>query len=103
MNIVEIPITSDASHFVQEHSIFGNTFFLEFEWIERMGFWMLHISDGQEKTLASGIRLNPDWPLYTHHEASVPMAFALISQRKGFELNRKSLKQYFTLVAYESL
>lgn len=103
MNIVEIPIASSASHFVQENSVFGNTFFLEFEWIEKVGFWILHMADGHEKPLAAGIRLNSDWPLYTHYEASTPITFALLSQRRGYELDRKSLNRDFTLVAYESL
>jgi len=102
MNIAEIPIASAAPHFVQENIIFGNTFFLEFEWIEK-GFWMLHLSDGQERALASGIRLISDWPLYIYYESSPHIAFALLPQRRNDELNRQSLKQSFTLVAYESL
>jgi hypothetical protein len=99
--ILEIPIASASPHFVQENSIFGVSFFLEFEWIEKMGFWMLHIADAHEDKLSLGIRLGADWPLYTYHNSARPFTFALISKIRERELTRQNLHQNFMLVAYE--
>jgi hypothetical protein len=101
MNVVEIPMASSAPHFVQENDIFGQTFFLEFEWIERERFWLLHIADNHKKPLASGIKLQPEWPLYTYHQTKKPFAFMMVSRSPGQRLDRSTLSNQFTLVAYE--
>jgi len=103
MTAFEIPIASNASHFVQENEIAKKSFFFEFEWIERGEFWLLHIADGQEKPLASGITLRPEWPFYSYFDSNPPLAFMLLPLRRGYELDRQSLSQYFTLVVYEAL
>jgi hypothetical protein len=101
MEIVEIPLSSSAPHFMQENEIFGQTFFLEFEWIETEGFWLLHVADEKERPLSSGIKLQPEWPLYTHHQTKVPFTFMIISRLPGQCLERATLRDEFTLVAYE--
>ncbi len=101
MTIIEIPIASSASHFMQENDVFGQNFFLEFEWIENEGFWLLHVADEKGRPLASGIKLQPEWPLYVHHDAKLPFAFMMLSRLPGQCLDRATLKNQFTLVAYE--
>ena len=100
MSTIEIPIASSSPHFTQENEIFGNAFLLEFEWIEREGFWLLHIADGGEQPKALGIRLQPDWPLYTHHETTRPFTFMLLAKSLGQALERLTLHQHFVLVAH---
>jgi hypothetical protein len=103
MEVIEIPIASSSPHFVQENEIFGQTFFLEFEWIEAKEFWLLHVADGQGKQLASGIKLQSDWPLYAHHETKLPWTFILLSQVPGQNLDRSTLNSQFILVACEAV
>lgn len=102
MEVIEIPIASFAPHFVQENEVFGEAFHFEFEWIERQGFWLIHITDGTVP-LALGIKLQPDWPIYTHHEAIKPITFMLLAKTLGQILNRQNLSQHFVLVACEAL
>lgn len=103
MIVSEMPIASNAAHFVQENEIAKKSFFFEFEWIEEAKLWLLHISDAQEKPLASGITLRPDWPLFRYYGASSLLIFMLMPLKQGYELSRQSLSQYFTLVVYEAL
>lgn len=102
MNVVEITLASSGANFIQENEIFNQTFYLEFEWIEREGFWLLHISDERQAHLACGIKLEPNWPLYTHHEAKQPFSFMLLGATTRQLLNRSTLSQFFSLVAYEA-
>jgi hypothetical protein len=103
MNIVEISIASSHPHFVQENDIFKKNFFLEFEWIEREGFWILHVADSADKPLACGLRLMPNWPLYKHHDRT--HSFVLVLQAKVSEtaINLNSLSRDFNLVACEAI
>ena len=103
MKAIEIPIASSVPHFVQENAIFEERFFLEFEWIEREAFWMLHIGDSFDKALASGMRLQADWPLYTHYGVSMPFRLFLHAKTRASLLSLNSLSQNFFLVAYEAL
>lgn len=103
MSVVEIPIASAASHFVQENEVFGKAFHFEFEWIENQGFWMLHVADGSDRPLAIGTKLQSDWALYTHHEADNPFAVMLHARTPGQILGRQNLNRHFTLVAYEAI
>lgn len=100
MTTMEMLIASPAHHFSQEHIVFGCIFNLEFEWIERENFWLLHVSDGEGHPLALGLKLQPDWPLYVHH-VTPPIVFELVAQAPNQELNRHTLSQYYSLVAYE--
>lgn len=100
MTVLEIPIASSAPHYVQENDVFGQTFFLEFEWIEVEGFWLLHVADCTERPLSSGVKLQSEWPLYVHHDARLPFAFMLLPRLSGQTLDRTTLRNQFTLVAY---
>ena len=95
MKALHIPIASDAAHFTQENEIFGRSFNLEFEWIERGAFWMLHISDTQGNPIALGVKLQPDWPLLKMHN----IALVLLPNKTNSALNRSSLQTEFTMVA----
>jgi len=101
MNSIEITIASPATHFVQENDIFGQSYFLEFEWIEREGFWMLHLADGFDKPLSSGIMLHANWPLYTHHDRTGPFTLFLHAKKPGSALSMHSLSHDFILGAYD--
>lgn len=103
MNIVEIPIASSFPHFVQENDIFKKSFFLEFEWIERKKFWMLHMAGCADRSLVNGLRLFANWPLYSYHDKK--HSFTLVLQAKGNEtaIDLYSLSRDFLLVAYETL
>lgn len=103
MNVFEISIASSGSHFTQENQIFENTFFLEFEWVEREKFWLFHISNESQEYLACGLRLHPRWPLYNHFGGKTPFSLILLGTGNTQELARNTLKQYFSLVAYEAL
>lgn len=103
MTVLEIPIVSSAAHFVQEHEIFQKCFFLEFEWLECEGSWLLHIFGPQRKSLAMGIKLIDKWPLYSHHENKKTFTFMLLAKSPGQELTRYNLSQTFSLVAYEAV
>lgn len=63
MEILEILFQTDAPHTTQQTELDGKTYTLEFEFIEREGFWMLHISDQDGNPLVCGIKLVADWPL----------------------------------------
>lgn len=100
MKLLEIPIASDAAHFTQENEIFGRSFNLEFEWVERGGgFWMLHLSTSQEEPIALGIKLQADWPLFKTQE----MVLMLVANKEAAKLNRVTLQNEFTLVAHATI
>jgi hypothetical protein len=103
MNSIEIAIASSVPHFVQENDIFGQAFLLEFEWIERERFWMLHLIDSFDKTLVSGLKLFTGWPLYVHHDITNTFVLFLQAKIAGNDLSMRSLSQDFLLVAYEAL
>lgn len=97
MSTVTIPLASNTAHFSQENELFGQTFNLEFEWVERGGgFWMLHISDAQGVPIALGVKLQPDWPLFNTQK----MVLLLVPNKEGSELTRVTLQNEFTLVAH---
>lgn len=63
MEVLEIPFQADTPHYTQQTELDGKTYTLEFEFIEREGFWMLHIGDQDGNPLVCGIKLVVDWPL----------------------------------------
>lgn len=63
MEVLEIPFQTDTPHSTQQTELDGKTYTLEFEFIERGGFWMLHIGDQDDNPLVCGIKLVADWPL----------------------------------------
>lgn len=63
MEVLEIPTQPGIPHYTQQTELDGKTYTLEFEFIEREGFWMLHLGDQDGNPLVCGIKLVPDWPL----------------------------------------
>lgn len=96
MIMLEITISSAASHFSQEHHIFGHNYILEFAWIERETHWVLHIYDASERPIALGLRLISGWPLYVDRLKNI--AFFLIPKTPNAELTMKRLQSDFMLV-----
>ena len=103
MKVLDIQISCAAAHFIQENEIFKKSFFLEFEWLEQEKFWLLHIFDQQSQALSTGIKLMPNWPLYSHRDAQKPFTFMLLEKSLNQDLSRHSLSQAFSLVAYEAV
>jgi hypothetical protein len=101
MKVIEIPISSPTAHFVQENDIFGQSYILEFEWIEREAFWMLHITNSREQPVALGLSPIKDWPL--HIFADSPFVLMFQPKTLGANLSRSTLSRDFCLVAYEAL
>ena len=94
--MLEIAISSAASHFSQEHHIFGHNYILEFAWIEREAYWVMHIYDANEKPIALGLRLVYGWPLYVDRFKNI--AFFLIHKTANAELTLTRLQSDFMLV-----
>ena len=63
MNALEIPFDTNIPHYTQQTELDGKTYTLEFEYIERENFWMLHIADQDGNPLVYGIKLIANWPL----------------------------------------
>lgn len=101
MSMLEIRIASSEPYFSQENQIFGHSYNLAFEWIERENFWALHIYDEVEKPIALGIRLIANWPLFMHREAST--TFFLIPKVPKIEPKLETLQSDFMLVASDAL
>lgn len=97
MSMVEIPLTSTAPHFSQEHVIFGRHYLLEFQWIEREHYWVMHVYDAAERPLALGLRMMLGWPIY---QSSQGLTFFLVRTTPLAELSLASLHKDFMLVAY---
>jgi hypothetical protein len=97
--MVEIILSSDAPHFSQEHQIFGQTYTLEFEWIEREEYWVMHLYDVGEQPIALGLKVSRNWPIYAdpHHN----IGFVLVVTNPTAKLNLATLYRDFMLVAYE--
>lgn len=103
MEAVEIPISSEGPYFSQENHVFGLTYNLEFEWIERGQFWVMHIYDEAEQPIALGLRLMVNWPLFIHYKEESKVEFFLIAQMPNSQLNLATLHRDFLLVAHESV
>lgn len=98
--MIEIPLTSAAPHFSQEHVIFGYHYVLEFQWIEREHYWVMHVYDAAEKPLALGLRMMLDWPIYRSPQG---LTFFLVRTTPLAELRLDSLHKDFMLVAYAAV
>ena len=101
--MIEISISSAAAHFSQENNVFGLSFSLEFEWIERESFWMLHLYNDNQEPLVLGIKVQTDWPLYAYHRDKGQIIFMAMRTSAGKVLSRHTLKEHFSLVAYEAI
>jgi hypothetical protein len=97
MKTLEIPISSSAPHFSQEHQIFDRHYNLEFEWIEREGYWILHLYDASEQPIALGLKILENWPLFKHEE----IYFMLLQKNPTAVLNAKTLQSDFVLLAFK--
>ena len=96
--MLEIPISSDAPHFSQEHQIFGHAYLIEFEWIERERYWVMHLYDGSEQPIALGLKVSTGWPIFIDRELQI--AFILIAKKPHAELNLSNFHSDFLLVVY---
>ncbi|MCA9508574.1 MAG: hypothetical protein KC505_09150 [Myxococcales bacterium] len=103
MVVLEIPLSSTDPHFEQKNEIFGQSFIFEFEWIEKENTWLLHIFDDTNYPLVLGLKLQPQWPLYTYGMGINRILLMLIPTKPGATLSRHSLKTDFLLVARETL
>lgn len=90
-------MSSDAPHFSQEHILFGHSYILEFEWIEREQFWVLHLYDGSESPIALGLRLALDWPIFV--DQKLGLFLGLIAKVPNAALSLSSLYRDFALIA----
>jgi hypothetical protein len=97
--MIEIAFSSDAPHFSQEHVIFGKHFSIEFQWIERESYWVMHLYDGAENPIALGLRITLRWPIYV--DKSLNIAFILFARSPNAELSLSSLSKNFSLVVHE--
>lgn len=72
-NIIEngvrsvIPLTREP-YTRQRVSLDGRVFTLDLAWNMRSGSWYVSLSDAEERPIASGIRLIPNWPLLRFHK-----------------------------------
>ena len=103
MAVIEIPISSNGAHFEQENEVFTKTFIFEFEWVERESTWLLHIFDDSHNPLALGLKLQPMWPIYSHHIGFRTIKFMLVATKPCQSLCRNNLKDNFILVAREAV
>lgn len=96
--MIEIALSSDASHFSQEHMIFGRHYVIEFQWLERECYWAMHLYDGTENSIALGLRVRPHWPIYV--DKAHKISFILLAKSPNAELSRSSLQKDFVLVVH---
>jgi hypothetical protein len=96
--MLEIAFTSDAPHFSQEHEIFGRHYTIECEWIEREGYWVLHLFGDQEEPIALGLRMTTSWPILCDGELRIGLI--LTAKNPNAKLDEKTLHRDFMLVAY---
>jgi hypothetical protein len=99
--MVEIPITSLAPHFSQEHVIFGCHYMLEFEWIEREHYWVLHLYDASGGPIALGLKIKLDGPIF--EDRATKLVLLLLPKHPQAQLNLGSFHIDFILVAYEAV
>lgn len=60
--MIQIPVP-DENDSISEIDIDGETYFFHFAWNETASFWTLSIENANKESLASGIRIVPDYPL----------------------------------------
>lgn len=71
--MLEILLNFNNPYFSLETTLFGQSFKLEFEKIEREKYWVMHVYDAQEQPLALGIKLIQRWPLFNFKNISFMM------------------------------
>ena len=95
----ELPISSDAPHFSQEHLISGRHYVIEFEWIEREQYWVMHLFSDREEAMALGLKVMLNWPIFVDQNAG--LAFLLVAKTRNAQLTKDSFHTDFFLVACE--
>lgn len=70
---------------------------MEFEWIEREQFWVLHLYDGSENSIALGLRLALDWPVLV--DQKLGLFLGLITKVPNSMLSLASLQKDFVIIA----
>jgi hypothetical protein len=93
----KILIASEAAHFTQEHILFGHSYMLEFEWIEREQFWVLHIYDGSENPIALGLRIAEGNAIFI--DKTTLIVFWLMATKPNARLDFFTLRKDFVLMA----
>lgn len=72
--MLEIPITSYAPYFSEESHVYSRHYLIEFEWIERESFWVMHFYDGNEQPILLGARILPGWgPSFLNKRRILPL------------------------------
>ena len=97
--MLEVPMSSNASHFSQECQLFDRHYTLEFYWLEKEAYWVLHVYDAREHPIALGLKLLVDWPIRVEDNLS----FLLLKKKPNALLTIDSLSSDFMLVAYNAL
>ncbi len=97
--MLEIAFSSAASHFSQEHLLFGRPYILEFQWLERESYWVMHIYNGLENPQALGLKIMPNWPIYIDKISGI--VFLLVEKTRNAQITRDSLHKDFMVVAHE--
>ena len=85
--MLEIPTQPSIPHYTQQTELDGKTYTLEFEYIEREDFWLLHIGDQDGKALVNGIKLVPEWPLLRRDLGVLSGGLVSLRERLYFILN----------------
>ena len=93
----KITIASSSPHFTQEHLLFGHSYLLEFEWIEREGTWLLHLFDGLENPIALGLKVTDEAPIFVDKATNI--LFLLMANKPNASLDFASLHKDFSLIA----
>jgi hypothetical protein len=99
--MVEIPLTSSAPHFSQEHQLFGRLYTLEFEWIEREHYWVLHLYDASGSPIALGLKIKLDGPIF--EDRATKLVLLLLPKHPQAQLTLSSFHKDFMLVACEAV
>lgn len=81
-NTLEISLLCSTPHYSQQTEIGGKTYGFEFEWLDRSGFWLLHIYDDVGTPIVLGIKLVDEWPLL-RRQSALPFDLMMIAKVEG--------------------
>lgn len=93
----KITIASTSNHFSQENMVFGQSLIFEFEWMESIKAWVLHVLDQNQNPLKLGIKMLPSWPLFKSSNVVIYLTPTGLEQA----LQRHNLQDDFVLIAAE--
>lgn len=60
--MIKIPL-HNLPAFSQRVNLDDREYELEFQWLNRLGYFVLNIFDNEQKAIAVGVKLQKDWPL----------------------------------------